>query len=205
MASSTSANAAGHGYVGDNLRFVPLGVDTEFFRPMGQTTNSIPVVSAGTSYRDWMSLDEALEGVGKAVVAASLPHAKMSNIRFYNPDFTGLRELYASARVFAMPLLATLRAAGLTALLSAMAMEKPVVATDSGGTREYVRDGVDGFLVPPGDVKGLASAIRNLLGDPEKAARMGQAARRKVSEGYSTRRLARDTAVLLRDVKRLSA
>jgi glycosyltransferase involved in cell wall biosynthesis len=53
----------------------------------------------------------------------------------------------------------------------------PVVAAASGGLPEVVRDGVDGFLYPPGDVGALADRLRTLLGDPALRARMGAAGR----------------------------
>lgn len=53
----------------------------------------------------------------------------------------------------------------------------PVVAAASGGLPEVVRDGVDGFLYPPGDVGALADRLRTLLDDPALRARMGAAGR----------------------------
>jgi GalNAc-alpha-(1->4)-GalNAc-alpha-(1->3)-diNAcBac-PP-undecaprenol alpha-1,4-N-acetyl-D-galactosaminyltransferase len=64
------------------------------------------------------------------------------------------------------------------ALLEAMALGLPVVAFDCAyGPGEIVRDGVDGILVPDGDVPGLASAIRRLLASPDLRSSMGEKAR----------------------------
>lgn len=71
----------------------------------------------------------------------------------------------------------------------AMAMGRPVVATDIGGAREIMKDGVTGLVVPPGDPGALASAILFLLEDPRRAAGMGQAARREVRSRFSPERL----------------
>jgi glycosyltransferase involved in cell wall biosynthesis len=57
------------------------------------------------------------------------------------------------------------------------AMARPVVATAVDGTPEVVRDGRTGRLVPPADPPALARALRELLGDPDGARRMGQAGR----------------------------
>ena len=57
----------------------------------------------------------------------------------------------------------------------ALAVGTPVIATDVGGTRELLRDGVTGFVVPPGDAPALAAAIRRCLDDPPKARAMARA------------------------------
>jgi glycosyltransferase involved in cell wall biosynthesis len=49
----------------------------------------------------------------------------------------------------------------------------PVVASRVGGLPELVRDGVDGFLVDPGDVDGLRTAVSRLLDSPSRRAQMG--------------------------------
>src|SRR5262249_18966084 len=59
------------------------------------------------------------------------------------------------------------------AILEAMAMEKPVVATDVGDTGEVVRHGHSGLLVPPKDPHPLAVAISTLLSQPARAADIG--------------------------------
>jgi glycosyltransferase involved in cell wall biosynthesis len=66
------------------------------------------------------------------------------------------------------------------AVLEAMAFETPVVATDAGGTRELVRDGVDGTIVPTGDAGRLAAAIGQALDDPEAARLKARQARARV-------------------------
>jgi glycosyltransferase involved in cell wall biosynthesis len=62
------------------------------------------------------------------------------------------------------------------AVLEAMAAGKPVVAADTDGPRLLIEDGVDGVLVPPGDVERLASAVGSLLDDPPRRAALGAAA-----------------------------
>jgi glycosyltransferase-like protein len=67
-------------------------------------------------------------------------------------------------------------------LMEAMACGKPVVASKAGGIPELVRDGSEGFLVRPGDVRGLADAITRLLEDPTLRMTMGRAGRRRVQQ-----------------------
>jgi glycosyltransferase involved in cell wall biosynthesis len=69
-------------------------------------------------------------------------------------------------------------------LLEAMALGKPVIATDLGEQRQIIEHGIDGYLVGPGDVNELSGAILKALSIPPELERMGQQARKK-SEGYS--------------------
>jgi glycosyltransferase involved in cell wall biosynthesis len=69
-------------------------------------------------------------------------------------------------------------------ILEAMALERPVVATDVGGTVDQVVDGETGHVVPPGDPAALARALGALAADPERAAAMGAAGRRRQRERF---------------------
>jgi glycosyltransferase involved in cell wall biosynthesis len=66
------------------------------------------------------------------------------------------------------------------AVLEAMALETPIVATGVGGTAELVRDGIHGLIVPPNDAAALARSIENILMQPEQTAGRLAAARRRV-------------------------
>jgi glycosyltransferase involved in cell wall biosynthesis len=68
---------------------------------------------------------------------------------------------------------------------------KPVVATRVGGLPDLVEDGVSGLLVEPRDPPALAAALAEVLGDPERAARMGEAGRRRRREEFSIEATAR--------------
>jgi len=71
------------------------------------------------------------------------------------------------------------------AVLEAMAMEVPVVATSVGGVPELVRDGETGLLVPPGDVAALAAAVVRLLSDRAGAVAMARRARQRILERHT--------------------
>lgn len=75
-------------------------------------------------------------------------------------------DLFAIASICEVQSLPTLQAA---------ATGLPLVVADAVALPELVNDGVNGFLVAPGDVEGMAGAILRILGDPDLAARMGQA------------------------------
>jgi glycosyltransferase involved in cell wall biosynthesis len=61
----------------------------------------------------------------------------------------------------------------------------PPVVSAVGGMPEIITDGVDGLLVAPGDIEGLAAAIARLVGDPPLRARLGRAARETVAARFS--------------------
>jgi glycosyltransferase involved in cell wall biosynthesis len=79
------------------------------------------------------------------------------------------------------------------AVLEAMAMETPCLATDVGGTRELTVDGVHGLVVPPHDVPALVTGMRTLVADPAAARTRARAARARIEGELSfaerTRRL----------------
>jgi len=66
-------------------------------------------------------------------------------------------------------------------ILEAMALGRPVIATNAGGAAEVVEHGRDGLLVEPGDVSGMARALHLLLTDAPLRERMGRAGRGKAA------------------------
>jgi glycosyltransferase involved in cell wall biosynthesis len=78
--------------------------------------------------------------------------------------------------------------------LEAMAMAKPVVAIDNGGTTEVVEHGRSGLLSPAWDVPALAANISQLLREPALRARMGEHGRERVLGYFNAKRMAADAA-----------
>jgi glycosyltransferase involved in cell wall biosynthesis len=70
-------------------------------------------------------------------------------------------------------------------IMESMAAGKPVVATNVGGSKEMVADGVTGYLIPPADSQSMANAIIDLLENPDKAMAMGFAGRKVVKEKFT--------------------
>lgn len=85
-------------------------------------------------------------------------------------------------------------------VVEAMAAGRPVVATRVGGVPEVVVDGETGLLVPPEDPGALVAAIRRLLTDPDLAARMGEAGRRRAEVVFSAERMAEQTVTLYEEL-----
>ncbi|HEX6095266.1 MAG TPA: glycosyltransferase family 4 protein [Thermoanaerobaculia bacterium] len=67
----------------------------------------------------------------------------------------------------------------------AMAMEKPVIATDAGGNRELVTSSAVGWLIPMKDRAALTGALLDVIEHPEVASATGRRAREHVVNGYS--------------------
>jgi glycosyltransferase involved in cell wall biosynthesis len=107
------------------------------------------------------------------------------------------RDVLAAVDVFCLPSLQQ----GLgTVMLEAMAMGKPVVATDVGGVSAAVRDGQTGLIVPSHDADALADKLVSLLTDNELATRIGAAGRELVRDSFDAERMAIETANLYREV-----
>lgn len=70
-------------------------------------------------------------------------------------------------------------------VIEAMAAERPVIATAAGGVLDIIEHGVNGWLIPAKDTKAMAQALTKVLGEPDLARRLGQAARQTVEERFT--------------------
>lgn len=168
----------------------PFMVDTQFFAPTAADPPQRDMVcSAGLERRDYPTLMRAVEGLDvEVVIAAASPWSKQAdstegraipdNVTIRRLDFFELRRLYAAARVVVMPLVEVDFQAGITTILEAMSMERPLVVTRTVGQTDTIVDGVTGRYVPAADPDALHEAIRDLLDDPDGRQRIGHAARR---------------------------
>jgi len=91
-------------------------------------------------------------------------------------------ECVAAMDVFVLP---SLNEGMGRALVEAMAVGRPVIASRVGGMPTIVEDCVTGLLVPPGDSEALASAIRTLLDRPAWARELGAAAAKQIGDRFS--------------------
>lgn len=93
-------------------------------------------------------------------------------------DHGKIREIYRGMDLCVVPSLWA-EPFGMVAV-EAMAAGKPVVASDTGGLKVSVDDGVTGLLFPPGDSRGLNKCLNRLLDDPSLMKQMGEAGRDRV-------------------------
>jgi len=108
-------------------------------------------------------------------------------------------EVLAALDIFVLP---SLREGVPQGIAQALAMKKPVVATEVGGVPELIRDQQTGLLVPPADAKSLSRAILSLLDDREKARRLGENGRRLIEEKFSLKIMTEEIETLYKDLLR---
>lgn len=70
-------------------------------------------------------------------------------------------------------------------VMEAASQALPIVATDFAGIPEFVREGLEGLLVPPGDIDALARALAELAADPARRTVLGQGAHRRLTGAFS--------------------
>ncbi len=202
------------GIAPERVSTVRLGIDAAWFtpRPGPETTGSQEgpeVLAVGKDLaRDYRTFVEALgpldarahiAGYRRNVTGLDLP----GNVAQGDMPIGELRDAYARAACVVVPQFRDgypygSEGGGLTALLEAMAMGRPLVVTDRGIMRDYVSDGVEALVVPPEDPTALREAIARVLGDRALAARLGAAARRRVETGLRSQDFASGIAPLLR-------
>jgi len=182
------------------LAHVDFHADTSFFRPMPGVTASRPMVcAAGLEWRDYPTLIKAaarLPDIDFRLAAAS-PWSKHANETEKTPlpsnvdsrryDYAALRDLYASSFAVAVPLYETDFQAGITSILEAMAMGKPVVVTRTSGQTDVIMDGVNGLVVPPGDPDAWVGALERLRDDQQLREMLGSNAREWAERNASLR------------------
>lgn len=94
-----------------------------------------------------------------------------------------VREVWRRAEICVLP---TRSRQGMPhALLEAAACGRALIVTDLPGGRNFVRDGVEGFVVPPLDAPALAEALERLARDSSLRQRMGEAARLRVLQSFT--------------------
>jgi glycosyltransferase involved in cell wall biosynthesis len=152
-------------------------------RALGRVRTPIRLVLAG------VNPDESLASMAGRVAA---PHVVVCLP--FTPD---VRALYELLDLVLLPS----RIEGLSqALLEAMALGKPVIASAAAGNADLITDGRNGRLVEPLDPAAWVSAIEELLGDSVTATRLGAAASLTARNDYSLQHTIERTATLYRSI-----
>ena len=110
--------------------------------------------------------------LGETASTEQFSHSKIQFIP-YQQDPTIVARYYQAADVY---IHAACTDTFPTTVLEALACGKPVVATAVGGIPEQIRDGITGFLTPPGDANAMAQRIIQLLDNDELRLKMGEQA-----------------------------
>ena len=117
-----------------------------------------------------------------AIPKAELNAAAASGAIEWWGERADVAEILARATIYCLP--SYYREGIPKSLIEAAAAGLPLIAADSAGCRDLVRDGENGLLVPPRDAGALAVAIARLLDDPELRERLGKAARADAEARY---------------------
>ena len=164
-------------------------VDSTFFDPARvEVPRRRMICSAGLERRDYPTLMAAVKGLDVAVViAAASPWSKRSdstegrslpsNVEIRRLSLFELRELYAEAAFVVMPLEQVEFQAGITTILEAMSMRRPVLCSRTPGQTDTIEHDVTGRYVNASDAAALRAAIVKMLDDDAETERLGQAAR----------------------------
>ena len=189
------------------------GVDEDRFRPSAENLEGLPVVLfAGRllwqkGIGDFVEVARRLRGKARFQVAGYEEATSPSNVSAAQLrawaaegliEWLGARDdmpaVYASGNIVCLP--STYGEGVPKVLIEAAACARACIATESPGCREIVRHGLNGLLVPPGDIEALARAVKRLIDSPSERRKMGAAGRQIVLDGFTLRQVIDETIAL---------
>ena len=196
------------GIAPEKIYLIKHYVDQLFWSPRERPIDTM--CSAGAEMRDYPTLLEALRGTSLHCHVAT-DHVRVDRMGFARRigadrfaalagdhvsigrmPRTDLRELYARSRFVVVPLQESDTDNGITVILEAMSMGKPVICSRTKGQVDVIEDGVTGLFVPVGDAKALRAAMLELWNDPQRARAMGRAARAYIEKHHTLDKFCRD-------------
>lgn len=174
----------------DRFRFVPLQravKDIKFEEDLARPF----VLSMGTARRDYGLLFDVLSDLRYEAIVVAGPHALAGltvpeNVKVLSGlSLDQCHKLVQRARVNIVPISNSTTASGQVTFLDAMMYGRPTVVTRCAASVDYIEDGVDGLLVPPGDHSAMRFALESLWTNTAQRARLGLAARQTVINNFS--------------------
>jgi glycosyltransferase involved in cell wall biosynthesis len=194
----------------DRFAFIPWGTTIAFRdtllrdRSGLRTPGGAPyIVTAGRSGRDHATLFRAVDDlhIDLRVICdlqsalGTVPHSARIHVlpHCYGDDY--ILQLFG-----AEPLAVQDISAGQMVVIQAMALGKAIIVTQTPTIEDYVTDGEDALLVPPGDATAMGRAIRRVLEDPCLRERLGCNAMARFERSYTTRQHVQALAGLARDL-----
>jgi glycosyltransferase involved in cell wall biosynthesis len=184
-------------------RFIPLSVDTEYFRP--QNGKNSYVLSVGRDAgRDYEILLRAFKNIDdKLCIVSGKNNLKGKTIpqltSIVELPFTSLRNVIRHSKFVVLPIRNYQSISGQLVLLQSFSMGKAVIATKCWGTEDYLVDGKTGFFVKAGDEDELRDKIRYLLRNPDVAESVGKNARKYVERECDLRAYSLNLMKLLKE------
>ncbi|WP_094770554.1 glycosyltransferase family protein [Microbacterium gorillae] len=162
--------------------YVPFGVSRRF-GTVARAVDGAQVLGVGNDVaRDWDTFGDALSelpGVTVRVAGRQPVLVRGTNVAALTAGVDELLALYAHAVAVVVALRPNAHASGITTVLEAVAAGAPVIASDTGGLRDYFTDD-EVLYVAPESSEELQAAITSTLADPEAASSRARAARERM-------------------------
>lgn len=153
------------------VRFLPF--HTNITEPKILGTRGDYILSAGLTGRDYATLAASVEGLEYKVTIVS-DALSIQGIDFpanveimCDIPYSQYLDVLHNCSIVVVPLKKLVKSTGQVVVLEAMGIGKPVIATQTTGTVDYLDSGVNGILVPVGDHRALRRAIDSLISDPD--------------------------------------
>ena len=221
VVSETSRTDVGEAFhlPGDRIRTVYNGIDTDTFRPLpGTERKPAKLLYVGNSEDRNKGARYFLEAVDMLKDEIDFRVTFVDNHKWQLKlaprlvdelglnsliDFTGrisTPELVRHYNEATLLVSSSLHEGFGLPLAEAMACGTPAVATEIGSFREIVEHGESGWLVPPGDSRALAAAIRMMWNDPSLRERLGEGGRHRILDKFNWRRAAEETLAVYEEV-----
>lgn len=183
-------------------RFIPCGVDTEFFQPLDIEKDDC-VVSIGYAKRDYHTLLKAwrkLSSVGTKLKIIGINNSQELDVTDFSSDvelfgmvpINKLKDIIAKSRFVVLPLPYYKHAYGQMTLLQCMSMGKVVIVTKTPSTVDYIADGKNALFVQPYDVDDMRRKIEFLLANSLLAITLGKEARKAVVRRFNEKIMAQN-------------